>query len=153
MFFVLWFSGGLLSCLMYSDMYIYRYLTQYKTNCLFINLKDSQMKLYSLTLKSFGTRQLFYRLSCKYPVLHTKHICGMQCSCKLQKNCNLGFCFFFLFLFGFTGHRKGLKEKRSMQCGVQSISCFACCCVLFFLRFRHFKVLQDQKRKQLCVGC
>lgn len=84
--------------------------------CLFINLKDSQMKLYSLTLKSFGTRQLFNRLSCKYPVLHIKHICGMQCSCKLQKNCNLGFWFFFCFSLGLLAIEK--DSKRNVQCSV-----------------------------------
>lgn len=75
----------------------------------------------------------------------------MQCSCKLQKNCNF---FFIIISFFFTGHRKAprKREKLSMQRTIQSISWFACYCVLFSNGLDKFQSVTGTEGKTVVLG-
>lgn len=85
-----------------------------------------------------------------FRMLQRKRICGVQCSCKLQKKCDL---FFLLFLF-FLAIEKHPERERIFQCSVVFSPVLGLCAIVFYFSkgLDKFQSVIGTERKTIALG-
>lgn len=151
-FFAPWLrGGGLLPCLMCSDMLPIAHSVQHK-KCFFINLKGGEMKLFSSPLWQFVVlRNFLYRLSCKCSVCCRESV---SVGCSAHVNCRRIVIYFFLLFLFFLAIEKHPERERSFQCSVVFSPVLGLCAIVFYFSkgLDKFQSVIGTERKTIALG-